>query len=263
MNSKTYCGKIEKKEGIEQINDKIYQKMKISIETPTIFLPDENYPILTEVDGILELFGIAVIRNIVVDVKINLPQGLDKFTSELPENFETITIENDIPEVNFNTSKYILENLEANTKDQLVFTKVNKIQYPEIILNKGTTQINWINFGIFNNIFNEQTTFDDDVKFYPLKTILPSYIRYQYGITDTNCVSTTDNELIIHIKVKRLRLLPENVINGFFKNFMVCKKCRTNICRLCKVHTQVFHICLLCSHKTIISEPWIKELKIC
>jgi len=263
INSKTYNGRIEKKEAIERSNNKVYQKMKISLDLPTIVLPNEKYPLLTEIDGTLELFGIAVIRNIIVDVKVNLPQGFEEFTNDLPDNFEKIQIENDIPEIKFNTSKHILENLKENTKKQLVFTKVDKIQYPDIILNKGTMQINWVNFGVFNSIFNDQVILGGNVKFYQLKTILPAYIRYQYGMTDTNCTSATESELIIHIKVKGLKLLPENVINGFFKNFIICKKCKTNMCRLCKIQTQVFHICLLCSHKNIISEPWVKELKIC
>lgn len=264
INSKPYNGTITKRETPEEKDGTIVQKVKIVLESPACVNPYDQYAILTELDGNKEIFAIGRIKNITQDVEIVLPSGIEEFRAELPETLGQVNIINDVPEITFDQELHTMENLKHNILPHILSKKKDKFSLPEPTISRNVTNFSWSNFGAFEALYEstQSATDLDNMRLYSFRTIISAYLRNQYGIADANGVSCLQDNLTIHIRTKGVKMMPESLITSFLKNFYICKKCKQRSCRLCKMGTVVFNVCLHCSLKENVSDQWTKDLRL-
>ena len=264
INSRPYQAKIIKKEQVEVKDEVCYQKIKVSLSYPAFVTPTDKYPLLADLDGAKELFAIATVKNITRDIKVILPKDIDNFLSEIPNEFSTIEIIDDVPKIEFDQENCGMDTLKEKIMPHvLTATKKIKVNFPNPTFEKGTTHFSWTNFDEYNTIY-ENTQCEVDVsslRFFPLKTLIIPHFKFQYGIKDINGVSFNNGVLTVHIKPKGLKLTPESVINSFFRQHYLCKKCKKFSCKIGKIQTKVINVCLQCSARELVNEVWIQELK--
>ena len=253
INSRAIRGKITKR-------SKNKKDIEVSLDLPIVVVQDAQYPLLTQIKDTMELFAIGRLSNSTSNVKICLPNDLDTYYENVPEEIAEIRIMNDLPKINFETSSYNLDNIIQNVLPHLNQSQ-EKFTLPDPIIEKDTTRFIWSNFHYFNNLFGKNEL-PEEVRIFPLKNIFPAYIRYIYNI-DLENVSCTNDELICQIRNPRsLKLKPESTIIKFFKSFYFCVNCSSSNARIVKVRSKVVQLCLKCSHRVALNEPWINEIKL-
>lgn len=247
VNSRTISGNI-----INSNQDRTI--LTVLLEIPIVIVPDVQYSMLSKVRDVMELFGVGRLIDSTPDVEIKLPKGLDSFYETIPDP-NMVTIVNDLPIVNFDTSSFTLENILDNILPHLTQTK-ERTKLPKVVIEKETTRFVWTNFTEFDRLFRIEKL-RDDIKLYPLKNVVSTYIQYIYNET-TDC----NDKLICHVKnSKKLKAKPENTISGFFKRFYQCSKCN-EISMVVKIQSKTIQLCFNCSERVMLSEPWIKDLKL-
>jgi translation initiation factor 2 subunit 3 len=241
------------------------EKLKVQLKHPVFVTPDDQYPILFERDdGVEDLCAIGKVRNVVNDVEIKLPSGFPSFVEQLPETLDELVIEDDLPVVNFDLNKFSMGNLEENISELTESKKVvQKLNLPQPEIMDSPTQFMVKNIEKYATIYDKVDGEVDlpNLRLYTFKNSFPHYVRYEYGIDESNGVNYVNETLTIQKKAKRTKLTPDTLILQFFGTYNKCKQCGSYTCKLGKIENKVFKVCFHCSQREVISEIWTKDLR--
>lgn len=254
INSKSIRAKIKKIES---------NTIDVRIEFPIFINGLDKIPLLALYQESITVFGFGKIIDFEPNVILKLPTNYTEYYEALPNDKENIKIINDVIEPNFDVSEFNIDNLKENMKDLCneINSNVNSVKFPDLMINYEPLKITWINFIEYINMIQEisnNAVFNVETRIYNLEKVIQPYIQYSYGLSNSSDVGFLNDNILVHIKTKRLKQKLDKVIKLFFKHYYYCESCKKLSGLLVKVCVKPYKICIQCSNRKQINDEWIK-----
>lgn len=235
----------------------------VRIEFP-IFINELNkIPLLALFQESITVFGFGKVIDFEPNVILKLPTNYSEYYETLPNDKENIKIINDVIESNFDVSDYNIDNLKENMKDLCdeINSNIISVKFPDLMIDYEPLKITWINFIEYINMIQEianNAVFNVETRIYNLEKVIQPYIQYSYGLSNSSDVGFLNDNILVHIKTKRLKQKLDKVVKLFFKHYYYCESCKKLSGLLVKVCVKPYKICTLCSSRKQINDEWIK-----
>ena len=255
------------------INSLPIKAQVISKESNTLYHIETEKPIAIDQSIIsilnktsigIELFATGQIIKINKEILIKLPSEIQELIDNIPKSFDLIKLDetklDNITEIdNIANSDGLKQEIIKHINPKVVF----KLTLPQLDFQVEQTRYIWVNakkiiskFDLTINKDLKVNIDDSNIKWQCFGEMIINFFNYEYS-SDNGLADLIDNRIIIHIK-RSIKNKPQHVITKFIKEYYNCSNCNSISCRIGKILSKYYSICVICNKRKHLINEWIR-----
>lgn len=236
---------------------------KIGLDFPTYVENQDRIPLMANQLDDNSFLGYATIVDYENPLSLKMPLGFHSWIENLPEEFQEIEIENDLPTISYH------EQFEMNANSLNPFFETqkatHKIPTPNIIYEP--LKILFVNVSEFEQVLEQKISDYKNriisyLRLFSFMNVCKCYFSYVYGIEKCDSFVTQEGYIQINIKTKKLKHRLEKIISTLLKQYFLCIPCKLITNRIGKINNHTVQCCIKCGKQTIVKDEWIKNVKL-